>query len=442
MPGVSEAAAQPARRLGLARPSPEVLAAGAWAGLIVVAGIWGQLLLDGGTMIVLEAPPLLGGWDIRLTAGVAAPLLLAGAIVWAGPLAARQLRWRTLLGACALAGALWPLALALTAGTGSIGHPLENDHEYLAVVPFVHSPGEFLSTFVERIDAYPSHVRSHPPGMALIVCGLARAGLGGSGAAAALFISVAATTPVALLLATRSVAGEAAARRAAPFLVLGPAAIWIATSADAVYMAVGAWAVALVVLAIGKAGPRSDALAAGGGVLFGVTCFLSFGLPLLAAIPVAVAAGARRIRPLVVAAAGTIAVALAFLAAGYWWLDGFAAAREEYLSSVAMTRPYGYFLVNNLAAFALAAGPVVAIGLARLRDRRLWLLVGGACAAVVLADLSGMSKGEVERIWLPFLPWILLAAAALPQRLSGQRWLLGAQATVALAIQISVATVW
>ena len=37
-----------------------------------------------------------------------------------------------------------------------------------------------------------------------------------------------------------------------------------------------------------------------------------------------------------------------------------------------------------------------------------------ALLAVVLADLSGMSKAEVERIWLPFLPWVMLATAALP----------------------------
>ena len=36
---------------------------------------------------------------------------------------------------------------------------------------------------------------------------------------------------------------------------------------------------------------------------------------------------------------------------------------------------------------------------------------------VVLADLSGMSKAEVERIWLPFVPWLTaLDCALLPER--------------------------
>ena len=35
--------------------------------------------------------------------------------------------------------------------------------------------------------------------------------------------------------------------------------------------------------------------------------------------------------------------------------------------------------------------------------------------ATVLADLSGMSKAEVERIWLPFSLWIVVLPALLPR---------------------------
>jgi hypothetical protein len=441
MQAISDAAPR-VRRLPSAIASRDGIAIAAWAGLILVAGAWGRLLIDRGAMLELGAPPLVGHWRFEVGPGVVAALSTASAIVGFGPPLVRSLRWRTLLTACAGAAALWAIALALTTGPGGITDPLENHREYLTVVPLIHSPGQFLSTFLQRIDGYPTHVRSHPPGMALILYGLARAGLDGSGPAAALIIAVAVSAPVAALLAARSVAGEDTARRAAPFLVLAPAAVWIATSADALYMGVGAWAVALVVLAIGSRGRRADALALAGGTLFGASCFLSFGLTLVAAIPLAVAAHARRPRPLVIAAAGALAVVLAFAAAGYWWLDGYGAARHQYLASVAMRRPYGYFLVADLGALALAAGPALAIALARLRDRRLWLLVGGAGAAVALADVSGMSKGEVERIWLPFLPWLLLAAAALPRPLASQRRVLTAQAAVALAIQVSVATIW
>jgi hypothetical protein len=71
--------------------------------------------------------------------------------------------------------------------------------------------------------------------------------------------------------------------------------------------------------------------------------------------------------------------------------------------------------------------------------------VGGALAAVVLADLSGMSKGEVERIWLPFVPWGLLACASIARdRLpaGATRLALLGQAATAVAIQAAVRSPW
>ena len=130
-----------------------------------------------------------------------------------------------------------------------------------------------------------------------------------------------------------------------------------------------------------------------------------------------------------------------FAAAGFWWFAGLRATRVEYLESVARVRPAWLFVWANLAAFAVAVGPAVWVGLARLRDRRLWLLVGGAAIAVALADLSLLSKGEVERIWLPFAPWIVLAVAALGARRERRSWL-GVQAAFAVVIQLWVASPW
>jgi hypothetical protein len=49
-------------------------------------------------------------------------------------------------------------------------------------------------------------------------------------------------------------------------------------------------------------------------------------------------------------------------------------------------------------------------------------LAAMAIAAIVLADLSGMSKAEVERIWLPFVVWLAVPCALLPRRWV-ERWL-------------------
>jgi hypothetical protein len=414
----------------------------AWAALIAAGWVGGTALNDAGADISLHAPPLFGYPDIRIGLAALIPAAFAGAVIVAAPALCRSLGWRPLLFASALGAFAWALALALADEPAAIARPFEGPSEYLGAVALVGSPGEFLSTFTERIDAYPTHVRSHPPGMVLVLWGLERIGLGGALPGALVTIGVGAAAAPAALLALRSVGGEARARLAAPYLVLVPGAVWIATTADALFMGVAAWAVALTVLAIGAEGRRSDLLAVGGGLGWGAALFLSYGLALLALIPLAVAVAARRARPLVVAGACTIAVALGVLAAGFWWVDGLAATREQYAGSIAQTRPHWYFAFGNLAAFALAAGPAAALALGRLRDRPVWLLVGPALAALLLADLSGMSKGEVERIWLPFLPWILLAAAALPGAGAWMRVLLAAQAAVAIAIQVGVRMPW
>ena len=127
------------------------------------------------------------------------------------------------------------------------------------------------------------------------------------------------------------------------------------------------------------------------------------------------------------------------------WIAGFAATRRRYWAGIAHHRPYAYFLVANLAAFALAVGPAAAVALAWLRDRGVWLLAGSALAVVGAADLSGLSKGEVERIWLPFVPWILVATAALAatrERAHDSRSWLAAQAATGLVLQLAVRSPW
>jgi methylthioxylose transferase len=421
---------------------PAALAVGAWAVLIAIGHLWGRALNDSGADIALWAPPLFGKFDLRVGAWAVIPVAAAAAIVAAGPRLAAAAPWRALLCLAGLGAAGWALALAVTVGAGGVVDPLAGGNQYLTVVPEVGSPGEFLSTFTERIDGFTTHVRSHPPGMVLALWGLDALGLGGPWPAALLMIAIAGSATPAALLAMRTVTGESAARRAAPYLVLAPAAIWVATSADALFMGVGAWAVAATVLAIDARGRRSDLLAWVGGLLFGICLFLSYGMVLLAVIPLAVAISRRRLRPLTVAALATGAVVLAFAIAGFWWLDGFAAVREQYLASIARSRPYDFFLVANLAALGLAIGPAGASALALVRGRGAWLLVGGAIAAVAAADVSGMSKGEVERIWLPFVPWLLLATAALPTGPPWGRALLGIQGASAIAIQLTVRTPW
>ncbi|RRR68915.1 hypothetical protein EHS43_43245, partial [Streptomyces sp. RP5T] len=124
--------------------------------------------------------------------------------------------------------------------------------------------------------------------------------------------------------------------------------------------------------------------------------------------------------------------------------------------------PYGYWVWANLACTVLIVGPATVAGIrravVRLRhgggwsrrsprpwsqgadrgDLRLCLLVLAALLALLVADLSGMSKAETERIWLPFAAWLLPACALL----TGARGWLAGQAVLALLLNHLLLTGW
>jgi hypothetical protein len=151
---------------------------------------------------------------------------------------------------------------------------------------------------------------------------------------------------------------------------------------------------------------------------------------------------------LVAGAVGAAVVVVLFAVGGFWWLDGYEQIGARYYQpgEYGLLRPYSYWVWGNLAAFALTLGPAVVAGLRRLAwwPRRVPpavpLLVAAVLVAVAVADLSGLSKAEVERIWLPFGTWAVLACALLPPR-SARWWLLG-QAVLAIALNSLLATVW
>jgi hypothetical protein len=417
------------------------LVAGLGALLVVITAAWGLWLDSRGRGVGLGAAPLTGDFRLTLTPWVVLPVALAAAGVRWGPALARRAPWGTLLWASFGAAAAWAVALALVEGPPGLTEGVTNRWEYLADLDRVGAPGAFLATFTERIDGFVTHVRAHPPGLLVLLWWLDRFGLGGPAWTAALMVTGGAAAVPAVMMAAREIAGEDRARAAAPYLILTPAAVWIATSADALFAGVAAWGIALLILATGRDDRAGDLQAVGGGLLLGLGLFMTYGLLPLGLIPLAVSVTRRRIRPLVIGGSAVVAVALAFAGSGFWWYEGLQETTREYYEGIAARRPYGYFVFANLAAFAVAVGPAALGGLAVLRDRMLWSVVGAALAAVAIADLSGLSKGEVERIWLPFWVWVGLAAAAMATSRHPRAWL-AAQALTALVVQAGVATIW
>jgi hypothetical protein len=416
-----------------------------WLALVAIAHVAGHVVVERMPRSRIFWPPLVARWGPDLTFRLLVPVGLSAAVIAWGAAAAR-LSWRMLLGACFALAAAWAVALAVSHGVGFLTHPLHAPNDYIQDVPRVSSPVAFLDGFVAHITEYNQHVRAHPPGMVLVLWGMSRIGLGGFGWEAALIILGGAAAVPAVLVTVREVAGESSARTAAPFLAIAPFAIYVATAADALWTGVGAWAVAALALATGRSGPRSDILAVAGGALFAVAAYLSYGVILVGLVPVALALRRRRVvRPAILAAVGMAAVVIPITVAGFWWHQGLAATVEQYRAGVSRARPQSYFWYGNLASFAIITGPAAAVAVATLRSRALWVLVGAALVAVLVADASGLSKAEVERIWLPFAPWVVAAAAGLPASLRARtpiRVLLAVQGLTALALQGLLRTTW
>ncbi|WP_327422676.1 hypothetical protein OG763_22815 [Streptomyces sp. NBC_01230] len=444
----------------------DLVAAAAGVLLVTAAVLIGRAIQDAHGTLVAHWPPLLASWYPHTGPGTPAAVVVAAAVVAYGPGLADRLPWRGLLGTAWAASLVWIVSLAMIDGWGrGIADRLTTKHEYLQVIGRFSDIGAALRGFtghilIGRPDNWPAHVAGHPPGATLTFVLLDRIGLGGGGWAGVWCIVLGGSAVVAALIAVRALADERLARGAAPFLVLAPMAVWTGASADGYFAAVAAWSVALLAVAATRRphSPRRAAAAAlGSGLLYGLTCYLSYGLTLIALLLLTVLLLTRTARPVPLFLLGALVVPVAFTLAGFNWWEGYRLLVERYYQGAGGIRPYSYWVWANLAATTVSAGLATVAGLRRaaagapgsvraLRTgttsarHRLILLTLAALLALLVADLSGMSKAETERIWQPFVLWLLPAAALLP---AGTRrgWLI-AQAVVALLVNHLLWTGW
>ncbi|CAM5391407.1 hypothetical protein SALBM311S_03720 [Streptomyces alboniger] len=422
--------------------------------LVVAAVVVGDAIQRRDGTLRVGWPPLLATWDPHLGPGTPAALAVAAAVVAYGPALAARLPWRALLLATWAAGLAWTWSLALVDGWHrGVAEQLTTGSEYLRVIDRFHDIPATLADFTRHIlidspDNWPAHVAGHPPAATVTFVLLDRVGLGGGGWAGAFCITVGTTAALAVLVAVRTLTDESLARRAAPFLVLAPAAVWVGTSTDGYFAAVAAWAVAFLALAVTGHRPAWTGLASG--LLFGLALYLSYGLTLYAVIAGAVLLlGRHRVRPLPFLLLGLLVVPVVFTLAGFDWWEAYRLLVRRYHQGAGGVRPYAYWVWANLACTALIVGPATVAGLRRTRaalalkrfalpDVRLGVLVLSALIALLVADLSGMSKAETERIWLPFAVWLLPACAWL----TGARGWLVAQGVLALLLNHLLLTGW
>ncbi|WP_245717947.1 hypothetical protein [Nocardia miyunensis] len=423
------------------------------------------------------AAPIFGIWEPHIGWGTGPAILIAVLVVLTGPELARRLPWRPMLLLTWVGSVAWIFSLAMIDGwqVGFAGR-LARHEEYVYEAGRVTDVGAMLRGFSGRIldfqpDSWATHVSGHPAGALLTFVLMDRIGLRGGAWAAWLVVLAGAGAAVAVAVTLRALGAEDRARAAMPYLILAPAAVWLGVSADALFAGVTAWAVALLAIAT-RRGPGWAGIALASGLLFGYGLFLNYGLTLMV-IPAAAVLCARGMRAALPAVAALIGVALvvaAFTAAGFWWLDGYHLVVQRYYQGIASERPYSYWIWGNLAATVCSVGLAAAAALHRVvrgvlpgvgvpaseisvrgRAWRAWLrwqsgvdpaalLAAAGVLAIVAADLSGLSKAETERIWLPFDMWVLAGTALLPVR-QARIWLT-LQAVAALSLNHLLMTNW
>jgi len=367
------------------------------------------------------SPPFLGRYELQVSAGS----LLAPAVAGAGLLAVaarlhERLPWRVLLLASYAASLCWALALALADGTDGIAGPLAHPDEYAVDVPAVTSrgPGGFLRSFVADNASWSVATRQHPPGPVLLLWALSSAGVRGPLAVGLLLTAVGALAVPLAAGAVRSLCGQSEARALVPVLALAPYAVWMAVSLDAVVLALGAALVAAGVRASTRSGWGAVGWAGGCGLLLGLAALFSYSAPWLGVSVICVYFVRRRPLLNVVTGAGALLPLAGAAVAGFSWTDGLTAAQADFSVRVEPYRSALLWGLLSVLVLLIACGPAVLASARKVRATPGWPFLVGAALGVGFAVGAGLARGEVEHSWLPFFPWLLVAAVA-PDRPGG-----------------------
>jgi hypothetical protein len=394
--------------------------------------------------------PFLGRYEVRIGPGsVLAPTVAAVVIFLAARGKFTRSGWPAIQFFAYVAALAWTLALALVDGLSGLTEALGSPEEYLGDVQQVgDSPFAYISTFTAQATNHSFAARGHPPGPVLLLWLLDRAGVTDH-VTLGFLITALATLTVPLVLSTvKDSCGESAARAFLPVVVLAPYAVWIAVSMDAVIALLGA-AAAVACLRASRRQVRGwqslfGALLAG--ALIGVAALFSYAAPWLGLSVVCVYFARRRPFLIVATGVGALLPVLGARLLGFGWAEGLLVAEADYSTRIEPYRSVLWWSAISVVALFLAAGPPLVASARKVRNTPAWPFVVGAGAAVLFTIVAGLARGGVEHAWLPFFPWLTVAAVA-PEHQAGPPvpspiLLVALGAAVAIAVQATVATPW
>ncbi|GAA3269633.1 glycosyltransferase family 39 protein [Dactylosporangium vinaceum] len=394
--------------------------------------------------------PFLGRYKIRVGPGTALAPLVAAGVLWAaaGPRFTR-LRWREIQLFGYMLGLAWAIALALVDGWSGLTKTLGSPEEYLGDVNRVgDDPFEYLRHFTADAGYHSVASRGHPPGPVFFLWALRQIGVTNHIVLGFLIAAVSILAIPLVLAAVRDSVGEEAARRYLPVLVLAPYAIWTAVSLDGLVAVLGA---AAIVAGLRASRRRMQGWAPAGwallaGLLVGVAALFSYSAPWLGLSLVCVYFARRRPSLNVLSGVGALLPVLGAQLLGFSWAAGLVAAETDYAARVAPYRSVLWWSAISVVVLLLAAGPPLIASARKVRNTAMWPFLVGAGAAVLFSIVAGLARGGVEHAWLPFFPWLTVAAVA-PERPAGALppaplILVGLGAIAAMIIEAVLVTPW
>jgi hypothetical protein len=282
----------------------------------------------------------------------------------------------------------------------------------------------------------------------LLLWGLGRAGVTDRVTLGALITVLGCLTVPLVAYCVKDVCGETTARRYLPVLVLAPYAIWVAVSMDGVVAALGATAVAAGVFASAhrRRGLVSAAWSLLCGLLIGLAGMFAYSVVWLG-LSVVLLYFARR-RPFLNIGTGLGALVPVVVAnrLGFNWLAGLRAAGSDFTARIEPHRSAAWWAAISLVVLIIASGPAIVASARKIRNTPAWPFLVGSAIAVLFSLVTAQARGGAEAGWLPFFPWLTVAAVA-PARPAGEPppvpWpLVAAGALTAVVIEAVLATPW
>ncbi len=403
----------------------------------------------------LREGPTSGRWASPVLAAAA----LLGLLALSGSAWARARPRRSasaILAAAILFGFAFSVALLGLEPAGSFAtlaartmSPSWSSYYTVAVSPEAADPLDFLDRHAELLRRLPKHAATHPPGPVLYYRGLVALferspaltrtfmALQGhddgqeprppntrASKAAALFgsllltlLGIAAAWPVASI-ARRLSGDELSGARVGVLWALVPGPVLFVPQFDQALALPIASATALVLTAVHEARPSIRlALAIAAGLLGGLALFVSYGsLAFLAVAGVVVLRVGRFSRTVLTVGLVAASVAIGFIGAtallGHAPIDAATMALAVHRETYTRARSYLLWLPFNVLDLSIFLGPPTVLLFVREIGRS--ALARGLAVSLALLLVSGATRGEVGRLWIPLMPLLLAAAVARP----------------------------